>query len=189
MRTSSSAITRASSRRRSTVRSRSVASAGRVYSRTMMIAPTRVAANDNSPKPRRAKSAKVTPLPRAAGGGWMKYDAWSATKSHSTAEALHSTMRCSVNPMVSRAGICRKSGILGASCRTAMEFAPRVSTSRKTKNSSRGGKDQSGSHDVSRSVLQRMIGSALPSRAKRTRISGSDRAVPLIKAREREEDV
>src|SRR6266550_562866 len=118
----------------------------------------------------------------------MRYDTWRATKSHNTPKALQSIIRCSVTPILDVTGIWGYCGNLGASCLVAIEFAPRVRTSKKAKKMSRGGNDQSGSQAPIRSVPQRMTGSALPSRANRTTIRGSERIAPLIKALERGEE-
>src|SRR5438105_11222486 len=97
-------------------------------------------------------------------------------------------MRCSVTPTLEATPIAGYWGSLAAICLEAIEFAPRVRTSRNAKNITRGGKDQSGSQEVSRSALQRIIGSALPNRAINTRTRGAESRVPFMIDRAREED-
>ena len=63
-------------------------------------------------------------------------------------------------------------------CRAEIELTPAVMERRKAKKSNRGD-DQSGSHDTIRSVLHRMMGSALPRSAMRTSTSGADSRAPL----------
>src|SRR2546423_15003649 len=61
-----------------------------------------------------------------------------------------------------------------------MEFAPSVMDSRKKKNRTRGGNDQSGSHAAMLSVGQRITGSAVPRRATSTTMSGAESRAPLM---------
>src|SRR3954471_7053575 len=72
--------------------------------------------------------------------------------------------------------------------REAIEFAPSVSTSRKAKNNTRGGNDQSGSQPARCSVVQLMTGSALPSRAMSTTITAAESTAPIATERVREDE-
>src|SRR2546429_724070 len=148
-----------------------------------MMAPTIVEANESSPKPLRACSANVTPLLTATGGGWMKYEIWSTTKIQSTTAALQSIIRCSVRPTVDVRFNPGRLGSRGSVCRKASELAPSVIESRKRKKSRRGGNDPSGSHAEMRSVVQRMTGSAFPSKMMSMTTRGTESRAPLINDR------